>query len=386
MLRIGSRAQVIHGNAKMTGGGLKKKDLKYNKQGKIVSKKMSSIAKKDKRLQKAGYTTKKGQFKLFKKQRGAASVLVDKHINTIVDINEYNHVSIWVGCYNSAYDPDSDLVEEIRKDNGYFEKYIEKLGEHNSCLIIVEPRIFGEYRESRIVSQEDREIKITSVMTAILRKLYPLTPIPIYLVNKIEDHDLLNKIKMYHNELFILNMNEYINGNSMSLDAKATQLPYVLINSLYTRKKNFEMCLSNEILGPLIAKNIIDLIIIKVIIGNYSEIRLQGGRCKVNDYKTLLRQEPTPRIKVHPPQSVTSFLSKIDSDSANNKIYKDIIKSSLTKSILLDNDNDDLFDMYGKIKDDKIKEGMREYTLYVMREYLFNNEDLKFKRNSPGIN
>ena len=38
-LRIGSRAQVMHGTAKMTGGGLKKKDLKYNKQGKIVSKK-----------------------------------------------------------------------------------------------------------------------------------------------------------------------------------------------------------------------------------------------------------------------------------------------------------------------------------------------------------
>jgi len=53
--RVGSRAQVMHGNAKMTGGGLKKKDLKYNKQGKIVSKKMSAIAKKEKRLQKAGY-------------------------------------------------------------------------------------------------------------------------------------------------------------------------------------------------------------------------------------------------------------------------------------------------------------------------------------------
>ena len=62
MQRVGSRAQVMHGNAKMTGGGLKKKDLKYNKQGKIVSKKMSQRAKKEKRLQKAGYTTVKGQF------------------------------------------------------------------------------------------------------------------------------------------------------------------------------------------------------------------------------------------------------------------------------------------------------------------------------------
>ena len=62
MQRIGSRAQVMHGNAKMTGGGLRKKDLKYNKHGKIVSKKMSQRAKKEKRLQKAGYITKKGQF------------------------------------------------------------------------------------------------------------------------------------------------------------------------------------------------------------------------------------------------------------------------------------------------------------------------------------
>ena len=70
MQRIGSRAQVMHGNAKQTGGGLKKKDLKYNKQGKIVSKKMSAIAKKEKRLQKAGYTTKKGQFGAVRTMRG----------------------------------------------------------------------------------------------------------------------------------------------------------------------------------------------------------------------------------------------------------------------------------------------------------------------------
>ena len=38
----------MHGTAKMTGGGLRKKDLKYNKQGKIVSKKMSKLAKKEK--------------------------------------------------------------------------------------------------------------------------------------------------------------------------------------------------------------------------------------------------------------------------------------------------------------------------------------------------
>ena len=73
MQRVGSRAQVMHGNAKMTGGGLRKKDLKYNKQGKIVSKKMSKLAKKEKRLKKAGYTTRKGQFGAVRIMKGGAS-------------------------------------------------------------------------------------------------------------------------------------------------------------------------------------------------------------------------------------------------------------------------------------------------------------------------
>ena len=62
MRKIGSRAQVMHGNARMTGGGLRKKDLKYNKRGKIVSKKASKAAKKSNNLVKAGYVTKKGEF------------------------------------------------------------------------------------------------------------------------------------------------------------------------------------------------------------------------------------------------------------------------------------------------------------------------------------
>ena len=77
MQRIGSRAQVMHGNAKQTGGGLKKKDLKYNKQGKIVSKKMSTRAKKEKRLQKAGYTTRKGQFGAIRIMRGGNNYKVE---------------------------------------------------------------------------------------------------------------------------------------------------------------------------------------------------------------------------------------------------------------------------------------------------------------------
>ncbi len=42
MQRVGSRAQVMHGTAAMTGGGLTKSDLKYNKYGRIVSRKKSA--------------------------------------------------------------------------------------------------------------------------------------------------------------------------------------------------------------------------------------------------------------------------------------------------------------------------------------------------------
>ena len=59
---FGSRAEVFHGNAKKTTGGLMKKDLVRNKHGAIVSKKKFLTAKKEKRLQKYGYFTKKGKF------------------------------------------------------------------------------------------------------------------------------------------------------------------------------------------------------------------------------------------------------------------------------------------------------------------------------------
>ena len=42
----GTRAEVFHGTAHHTSGGLKKRDLKKNKKGSIVSVKMSEKAKK----------------------------------------------------------------------------------------------------------------------------------------------------------------------------------------------------------------------------------------------------------------------------------------------------------------------------------------------------
>ena len=58
----GSRAQVMNGTARRTSGNLTRKDLKYNKQGRIVSRKQSARAKRENRLVKSGYVTKKGEF------------------------------------------------------------------------------------------------------------------------------------------------------------------------------------------------------------------------------------------------------------------------------------------------------------------------------------
>jgi hypothetical protein len=58
---IGSRRQVWNGNAKHTSGGLTKSDLTMS-HGRIVSKAKHISAKKEMRLLKHGYGTKKGKF------------------------------------------------------------------------------------------------------------------------------------------------------------------------------------------------------------------------------------------------------------------------------------------------------------------------------------
>lgn len=68
MQTIGTRAQVWHGTAKKTSGGLTKNHLMKNKHGRIVSKRKHASGKKTiKHLRKLGYVAKKGQFKLFHK-------------------------------------------------------------------------------------------------------------------------------------------------------------------------------------------------------------------------------------------------------------------------------------------------------------------------------
>ena len=73
---VGSRAQVYHGTAYKTtssavkpkGDALVKKHLLKNKHDRIVSAVKSKRAKSEKRLEKAGYFTRKGKFGWVKKK------------------------------------------------------------------------------------------------------------------------------------------------------------------------------------------------------------------------------------------------------------------------------------------------------------------------------
>jgi hypothetical protein len=63
---IGTRAEVYHGTARRTSGGLTKSELMMNKHGRIVSKKKHNTAKREMRLVKYGFLTKKGKFGFIK--------------------------------------------------------------------------------------------------------------------------------------------------------------------------------------------------------------------------------------------------------------------------------------------------------------------------------
>jgi hypothetical protein len=59
---FGSREQVYNGTSYKTEGGLTKKDLFFNKNGRIVSAKKHKTATAEKRLEKYGYSARKGRF------------------------------------------------------------------------------------------------------------------------------------------------------------------------------------------------------------------------------------------------------------------------------------------------------------------------------------
>jgi hypothetical protein len=70
----GSKAEVWHGTAKRTPGGLTKKDLVKTRKGRIVSRRKQAAGKKAiKRLFALGYKPKKGRFSLMRKSMSKKS-------------------------------------------------------------------------------------------------------------------------------------------------------------------------------------------------------------------------------------------------------------------------------------------------------------------------
>jgi hypothetical protein len=70
---VGSKAQVFHGTAKHTAGGLTKKDLMKH-HGRIISRKKHAAGKKAiKHLFALGFKPKKGQFTLMRKSMAKRS-------------------------------------------------------------------------------------------------------------------------------------------------------------------------------------------------------------------------------------------------------------------------------------------------------------------------
>ena len=65
---FGSREQVYNGTAFKTAGNLTKKDLFFNKNGRIVSAKKHQSASAEKRLEKYGYSARRGRFGYVKRK------------------------------------------------------------------------------------------------------------------------------------------------------------------------------------------------------------------------------------------------------------------------------------------------------------------------------
>jgi len=73
-VKVGSKAQVFHGTAERTAGGLTQKDLMKTEKGRIVSVKQHKAGLNAiKRLRAAGFVAKKGEFKLFSKRASKKS-------------------------------------------------------------------------------------------------------------------------------------------------------------------------------------------------------------------------------------------------------------------------------------------------------------------------
>lgn len=156
MQTVGTRAQVMHGTAKKTSGGLTSKDLKYNKSGHIVSRKVSALAKQQQKLKKAGYTTLKGQFGAVKIGSKHMKGGDKEYLLTIV--KDLNDKPIEINLEQL------DKTKQYVFDNTTHFKYtdntdIRKTRINNITTFLLQKEIYVELREDGIKNVYGQEIK-----------------------------------------------------------------------------------------------------------------------------------------------------------------------------------------------------------------------------------
>ena len=131
-IKFGSREQVMNGTAKMTGGRLTKKQLKYNKYGKIVSIKASMSAKLSNNLVKSGYIIVKNKFDVIK--------IGGKYNNIKMGGNKCIPIIISNNLNVKRLSKEKKLVKEIKKKLDYI---FNQLKNKEIFRKIVEKRIKG---------------------------------------------------------------------------------------------------------------------------------------------------------------------------------------------------------------------------------------------------
>ena len=210
------------------------------------------------------------------------SIINNKLLNKYYDeIIHKNYLQIWIGCYNTLYIEHKDL-ENLQ--DGFFKKYYNLLKTHeNSCLIIIEPRIFGMYSVENIGEQALLINKITKQLAEIGTSLY--------LGKSINFADIHEIIKDFSNNLHILNMAEFFGNKNSYL-----QIPQCLQDSLWHREQmfyNYELHVSKQ-MAPntssiLIATNDDDIVKIREIIYNANNIiRINRNDVNINKLNPIL--------------------------------------------------------------------------------------------------
>ena len=224
MKTIGSRAEVFHGTAKKTSGGLLKKNLKKNKRGRIVSKKMSNRAKKDKRLVKAGYKTKKGKFTLFPRKKKGGMIREENREKIFNSIRE-----LIIKYTNEKITPTSAKKELNNIVNNLVKLTLNSRGDSDAEKLIIS--LIKENPE--IKKNSPMAEKFKKLSTDFINKFFNISRmieflIQLYIANEIINEDVDTQLEDIYNNVM---KNRIQLGINKAIPRKVEKFIYQIITS-----------------------------------------------------------------------------------------------------------------------------------------------------------